>query len=62
MIVNLLDTIAKVRSLNPPFAFESESQYEARTLHLTMLLIEHDPNNAIFEPVEPEQEQEEETE
>lgn len=59
MRIDLLATIANVRKANPQFEYESESQYESRTLHLTMLLIEHDPNNAVFEPVEPEQEQEE---
>ncbi len=49
-------TLLKVRSQTPPLPDEIDSQYEARTLHLCYMLLEHEPSNAIMKPVEEKEE------
>ena len=48
MIVDMEATLAKVRSETKRLEDETDSQYEARTLHLALLLLEHRPEDAVF--------------
>lgn len=54
-MLDLEKTISKVRECNPRFEHEDESQYNARTLHLSLLAIENGLG-VLVESQEPEAE------
>lgn len=49
-IIDLQATLLKVRSETKGLEDEDDLQYNARTLHLALLLIEHSPQNAVLMP------------
>jgi hypothetical protein len=53
-VIDFEATLLKVRSMTPPIEDESDELYAVRTLHLTYLLVEHSPQDAVLLPEEKE--------
>jgi hypothetical protein len=51
-MIDVNATLAMVRVANPPLPEETDEAYASRTLHLTYLLVEHSPQDAVLLPVQ----------